>query len=58
MPPEQLIPYCRGVFFTTVALKRRFGEMRDRDAFEEVNRYQQMVKEYQGKIQETVEQSS
>ena len=58
MPLEQLIPYCRGVFFTTVALKRRFGEIRDRDAFEEVNRYQQMVKEYRGKLQENVEQDS
>ena len=32
--------------------------MRDRYAFREVERYQQMVKEYPGKIQETVEQSS
>ena len=32
--------------------------MRDRDAFEEVNRYQQMVKEYRGKLQENVEQGS
>lgn len=31
---------------------------RDRDAFREVDRYQQMVKEYQGKIRETAEQSS
>jgi hypothetical protein len=58
MPLEQLIPYYRGVFFATVALKRRFGEMRDRDAFREVDRYQRMVKEYRAKIRETVEQSS
>jgi hypothetical protein len=32
--------------------------MRDRDAFREVDRYQRMVKEYQGKIRETAEQSS
>ena len=53
MPLEQLVPYYRGVFFTTVALKRRFGELRDRDAFKEVDRYQRMVKEYQGTINET-----
>ena len=58
MPLEQLTPYYRGVFFATVALKRRFGEMRNRDAFREVDRYQRMVKEYQAKSQETVEQSS
>src|SRR5829696_2697003 len=38
------------VFLTTVALKRRFGEMRDRYAFREVERYQQMVKEYRGRF--------
>ncbi len=53
MPLEQLVPYYRGVFFATVALKRRFGELRDRDAFREVDRYQRMVKEYQGAIDET-----
>jgi hypothetical protein len=58
MPLEQLTPYYGGVFFATIALKRRFGEMRDRDAFREVDRYQRMVKEYRAKIQETVEQSS
>ena len=58
MPLEQLTPYYRGVFFATVALKRRFGEMRNRDAFREVDRYQRMVKEYRAKIRETVEQSS
>ena len=31
---------------------------RDREAFREVDRYHQMVKEYQGKIRETAEQSS
>ena len=31
---------------------------RDPDAFREVDRYQQMVKGYQGKIRETTEQSS
>jgi hypothetical protein len=58
MTLEQLIPYYRGVFFATVALKGRFGEMRDRDAFREVERYQRMAKGYQGMIRETAEQSS
>jgi hypothetical protein len=42
---EQLVPYYRGVFFATGALKRRFGELKDRVAFKEVDRYQQMAKE-------------
>jgi hypothetical protein len=42
---EQLIPYHRGVFFATVALKRRFGELKNQVAFKEVDRYQQMAKE-------------
>ena len=53
MSLEQLVPYYRGVFFATVALKRRFGELRDRTAFKEVDRYQRMVKEYRAKINET-----
>ncbi len=53
MTLEQLVPYFRGVFFTTVALKSRFGEIKDRDAFKEVDRYQRMVKEHQGAINET-----
>ncbi len=52
---EQLVPYYRGVFFTTVALKRRFGELKDRAAFKEVQVYQQMAKEYAGAINETRE---
>jgi hypothetical protein len=50
---EQLAPYYRGVFFVTVALKRRFGELKDRTAFKEVDRYQQMAKEYRAVIDET-----
>ena len=50
---EQLVPYYRGVFFVTVALKRRFGELKDRAAFKEVDRYQQMAKEYAAAINET-----
>jgi hypothetical protein len=52
---EQLVPYYRGVFFVTVALKRRFGELKDRAAFKEVDRYQQMAKEYAAAINETRE---
>ena len=52
---EQLVPYYRGVFFVTVALKRRFGELKDRDAFKEVDRYQQMTKEYAAAINKTKE---
>ncbi len=50
---EQLLPYYRGAFFTTVALKRRFGELKDRAAFKEVDEYQGMVKDYSGAIDET-----
>ena len=53
---EQLIPY-RGVFFTTVALTKRFGRWgrRGRDAFGEVGRYQTMVRRYREALAETVE---
>ncbi len=54
MSLEHLVPYYRGIFFTTVALKRRFGE-KDRAAFREVDRYQRMTKEYAGAINETRE---
>ena len=53
MTLEQLVVYYRAVFFVTVALKRRFGELKDRTAFGEVDRYQRMAKEYQGAINET-----
>jgi AhpC/TSA family protein len=52
---DQLVPYYRGAFFTTVALKRRFGELKDRAAFKEVDGYQKIVKEYSGFINETRE---
>ncbi len=55
MSLEHLVPYYRGIFFTTVALKRRFGELKDRAAFKEVDRYQRMTKEYSGAINETRE---
>ena len=52
---EQLVPYYRGAFFTTVAVKKRFGDIGDRTAFKAVDEYQQMVKEYSGAINETRE---
>ena len=55
MSLEHLVPYYRGIFFTTVALKRRFGELKDRAAFKEVDRYQRMTKEYASAINETRE---
>jgi hypothetical protein len=53
---EQLFPYYRGVFFTTVALKKRFdGWGRPgQDAFKEVDRYQTMVRVYRRALEETV----
>ena len=54
---EQLTPYYRGVFFTTVALKKRFGGWgrSGRKAFEEVDAYQQMIRRYRKALEETVE---
>jgi AhpC/TSA family len=53
---EQLLPYYRGVFFTTVALKKRFDRWgrSGREAFDEVNRYQTMVRRYRKALEETV----
>jgi hypothetical protein len=53
---EELLLYYRGVFFTTVALTRRFGGWgrRGRDAFGEVGRYQTMVRRYRKALEETV----
>jgi hypothetical protein len=53
---EQLIPYYRGVYFATVALKKRFGGWgrSGRNAFKEVNRYQAMVQTYRKALEETV----
>jgi hypothetical protein len=53
---EQLVPYYRGVYFTTVALKKRFGRWgrSGRDAFKEVDRYQAMVRRYRKALEETM----
>jgi len=53
---EQLVPYYRGVYFTTVALKKRFGGWghSGHDAFNEVDRYQAMVRRYRKALDENV----
>ena len=50
---EQLIPYYRGVYFTTVAFKKRFGEGRDKEAMDEVDAYQKLTTGYSEALQET-----
>jgi hypothetical protein len=46
MPLDDLVVYYRGIYFTTVALKRRGAKLEsdDRTAFREVARYQTMAK--------------
>ena len=50
---EQLVPYYRGVYFTTVAFKKRFGEGRDKEAMDEVDAYQKLTTGYSEALQET-----
>lgn len=52
---EQLVPYYRGVYFTTVALKKRVAGMESdgREASAEVDRYQALTNGYMGAIRET-----
>jgi hypothetical protein len=54
---EELLVYHRGVFRTTVALKKRFGRWGrpGREAFREVSKYQRMVQRYREALAETVE---
>jgi hypothetical protein len=54
---EQLIPYYRGILFTTIALKKRFGAWgrSGRKALREVDAYQAMVLRYMKALQDTVE---
>ncbi len=58
MPLELLVPYYRGVYFTTVALKKRFAAMGPggREAHDEVDRYQGMTSRYMEAIKETRKQ--
>ncbi len=53
---EELLIYYRGVFFATVALKKRFGAWgrSGREAFKEVSDYQTMVRRYREALEETV----
>jgi len=57
MELEQLVPYYRGVLFTTKALKKRFGAWgrSGRKALREVEGYQAMVRRYNEALKETVE---
>ncbi|QIN78610.1 hypothetical protein GBA65_08840 [Rubrobacter marinus] len=58
MTLEQLVPYYRGVYFTTVALKKRFAERGPggREAHDEADRYQGMTSGYAEAIRETRKQ--
>jgi len=53
---EQLIPYYRGVYYTTEILKERFkGWGRaGKQAFEELDTFQQMVRSYIKALEETI----
>jgi hypothetical protein len=53
---EQLIPYYRGVYFTTEILKERFGGWgrAGKQAFEELDAFQQMVRSYIEALEETL----
>ncbi|MGH3145834.1 MAG: peroxiredoxin family protein [Rubrobacter sp.] len=57
MELEQLIPYYRGVLFTAMALKGRFGGWgrSGRKAFREVEAYQAMIRRYDEALKETAE---
>jgi hypothetical protein len=53
---EQLIPYYRGVYFTTEILKERFGGWgrAGKQALEELDAFQQMVLFYIEALEETI----
>ncbi len=55
MSLDDLVPYYRGAYFTTLALKNRFGKWGSsgKDAFEQADRYHEMVRHYLEAIQET-----
>jgi hypothetical protein len=54
---DNLIPYYRGAYFTTVALKKRFARWgrSGREAFREIDTYQTMVQRYRKALEQTVE---
>jgi peroxiredoxin len=53
---EQLIPYYRGIYYTTEVLKERFGGWgrSGKQAFEELDAFQQMVRSYIEALEETI----
>lgn len=53
MTLEQLVPYYRGVYFATVAFKKRFGKSRNREALDEVGKYQSLTNGYNEALQQT-----
>lgn len=53
MTLEQLVPYYRGVYFATVAFKKRFGEGRNKEALDEVGTFQKLTNGYSEALQET-----
>lgn len=53
MTLEQLGPYYRGVYFTTVAFKKRFGEDRNKEALDEVGAFQKLTSGYNEALKET-----
>ena len=57
---EQLVPYYRGVYFTTVALRKRVAGVQPggNEAAEEVDKYQAMTSAYMEAIQETRKQKN
>ncbi len=55
---EQLVPYYRGVFFTTVALKKRLNANGDEESAHEVDSYQKLTNGYSEALNETRELKS
>jgi hypothetical protein len=53
---EQLIPYYRGVYFTSEIFKERFGAWgrAGKQALEELDAFQQMVRSYIEALEETI----
>lgn len=53
---EKLVPYYRGVNFTTIALKKRFGSWgrSGKEALREVDEYQARIRHYQKALDETI----
>ncbi len=58
MTLEQLVPYYRGVYFATVAFKKRFGKSRNREALDEVGKYQSLTSGYNEALKRTKELKS